>query len=263
MSSEIVMGCWGGGIGDNMQITPIFKHFRNSTIEIVNNEQGYRAAEIYKGMATIVMKDNPIRQEKSFEIYGNPNKHNAFENGAQNYLNIFSITDVTPIPWIVLTTEELLWARSFLSLFKNPLGFCCTNSNFKNPSGIDYYKQFPFHMWKEILEVYQKRYDILQFASISDEIIGYPGVIPIYGLTLRQAASCFKIIGRYLGIDTGLYHLALAAGAKVKTLVPTFGFAPNYYFPNWSYTPEMFGGECRAQYYLFEDYKRLMVENEY
>ena len=136
---EMIMGSQGGGIGDNLQITPIFKYFKNSIIEIKDNDNGRKIAPLYEGMADIIFKPNPIFQEQSFNIYGDTKRSYPLRNGALNYLYIFNIQDkVSPIPWILLKKEEIEWAREFLKDYKNPLAIVCSNSGYKIGSTASY-----------------------------------------------------------------------------------------------------------------------------
>jgi hypothetical protein len=258
--NEIIMGSQGGGIGDNLQITPIFKYFKNSTIEIKNNENGQHIAPLYEGMADIIFKSKPILQEESFNIYGDVSRHHPLRNGALNYLHIFGIENkVSPIPWILLKKDEIEWAREFLKDYKNPLAIVCSNSGYKGTSTASY-RFLDFERWQYIINEYSKKYTILQFG-LPNDTTNLNNIIPLLSLSIRQMAACFYVIGKCISIDTGPYHLALAVGAYVKCLVPTFGSTTDYFFGNWSYSPEMFDGEIRANYYLFENYKEVFSDN--
>jgi hypothetical protein len=259
-NNQIIMGSQGGGIGDNLQITPIFKYFKNSIIEIKDNENGRKIAPIYEGMAEIIFKPNPIFQEKSFSIYGDPQKSHPLRNGALNYLYIYNIQDkISPIPWILLKKEEIEWAKEFLKDYKNPLAVVTCNSGYTTGTTASY-RALDFKKWQYIIDKYSEKYTILQFGGSLD-ITDLNNIIPILTLSIRQMAACFHVIGKCVSIDTGPYHLALAAGAYVKCLVPIFGFTTDYFFGNWSYSPEMFDGEVRAKYYLFDDYKSVADDN--
>ena len=259
-TKEIIIGSQGGGIGDNLQITPIFKYFKNSIIEIKDNDNGRKIAPLYEGIANIVFKPNPIFQEQSFNIYGDIQKSHPLRNGALNYLYIFNIQDkVSPIPWILLKKEEIEWAIEFLKDYKNPLAIVCSNSGYKIGSTASY-RFLDFEKWQHIINEYSKKYTILQFGAPNDTT-DLNNIIPLLSLSVRQMAACFHVIGKCISIDTGPYHLALAAGAYVKCLVPTFGFTTDYFFGNWSYSPDMFDGEVRANYYTFEDYKTIFTDN--
>jgi hypothetical protein len=119
---QIIIGSQGGGLGDNLQITPIFKYFENATLEIINNDYGKDLSSVYETIAKIEFKDNPIKQEIFFSKYGNPERSKALRNGALNYLTIFGIeNEVSPIPKVDLNLEEIQKAKQKLSNYKNPI----------------------------------------------------------------------------------------------------------------------------------------------
>ena len=139
------------------------------------------------------------------------------------------------------------------------MSIVCSNGGYKIGSTANY-RFLDFNKWQYIINEYSKKYTILQFGAPNDTT-DLNNIIPLLTLSLRQMAACFHVIGKCISIDTGPYHLALAAGAYVKCLVPTFSFTTDYFFGNWSYSPEMFDGEVRANYYIFEDYKTISSDN--
>lgn len=255
------IGNLGGGIGDSLQITPIFKYFKNATIEIKNNDKGRFIAPIYKNLAEIAFKDDPFTQEQSFSEFGDISKTDRLRNGALNYLYIYGIENkVSPIPWVTLEKEELDWAIDFLHNYQKPLSIICTMSAVQSGNG-QLYRFMDLAKWQEIINFYSSLgYTPIQFGHFKD-LTNLDNLIPKLGLTVRQMAACMKIIGKTITLDTGPYHLSLAIGAKTKCLVPTFGWGVDYYFPNWGYSPDMFGGKNLVEYHLFDSYHTVMHDN--
>ena len=96
MTEEITIGSQGGGMGDNLILTPLFKYFKNSNIEIVNTEYGKDISSLYDGLASISLKDFPILEKDFLNLYADKSKSNPFENSAVNMLKMFGI-ELTPI----------------------------------------------------------------------------------------------------------------------------------------------------------------------
>lgn len=63
------------------------------------------------------------------------------------------------------------------------------------------------------------------------------GVFEMLNMPLRAEASCYAAVGRYVGCDSGTYHLMLAVGGKADVLCPSH--RPTY---NWWLTH--YGEDC-------------------
>ena len=258
MSNRFRIGNQGGGIGDSLQITPVFKYFTDGIIEVKDNEQGYKVGRLYEKMAKVIYLDNPITQEESFIKYGDINKSHPLRNGALNYLTIYGIENkVSPIPWVVLADMEVEWAENYLKKYHNPVIVVTSTAASDRDSNGNHSRCMSRESWQDIINFYSSTgHQVIHIGSPNNKH-SFDNVFREFDLNVRQAAACFKVVKKVITVDTGLYHLALAAGAYTKCLVPTFGWGDNYYFPNWSYTPNMFDNECLVEYYTFDDYRAI------
>jgi hypothetical protein len=255
MNQEIIMGSQGGGLGDNLQITPIFKYFKNSKMQIINSDYGKEIGQgVYDGLTDIEYHENPIKQEKSFEIYGDPNLNYPLRNGALNYLTIFGIEKfVSPIPIVTLNEIELNIAQENLKKYNNPIaivtygnGFGKSDTNQKYPI----YRLLDSNKWQILIDELSKKYTVLHFCK-DESLLKFNNCIEINNISIYQLKHYFAIIKKYIGIDTGSYHLMIAAGGFSHVLAPRLSWEHQYYPPNWQYAEELWWDEKtpRVKYY--------------
>ncbi len=75
-----------------------------------------------------------------------------------------------------------------------------------------------------------------------------PGVADIFDLPIRQQAAIYAVIGRYIGPDTGDYHLMLAVGGQCDVLVPLS--SPTYSHQHFHYNGGCWAGQdIRCRYH--------------
>lgn len=248
---QLIMGSQGGGMGDNLQITPIFKYFYNSTIEIINNDYGRDLASLYDGLANIQFKDNPIKQEESFKLYGYPERSLWSNNAAFNYLSIFGIEKlVSPIPFIKLNLSKLQKSKQKLSVYKNPI-VVVTYGRGINTINDDHarYRLPSYENWQFLINKLSEKYTVLHYSK-EQPLIKFNNCIEINGLTIDELKHDFTVISKYVGVDTGSYHLMIAVGGFTHVIVPKLSWEHQYYPPNWQYPPELWWNEpVRVKYY--------------
>jgi len=253
MNKEIVIGSQGGGLGDNLQLTPLFKYFKKSTVEIINTDYGQDLCAIYEGLADIELKDKPILQEKFFKLYGNPSLNQPFSNGALNYLTIFGIDKyVSPIPKVFLDPVGLKTAKEFLSKYKNPIALVTYGRGYKVEVEQKYaeYRLLENSKWQIIINELSKKFTVLHFFK-GDCLMKLNNCVEINNLSINQLKYFFSIIKKYIGIDTGSYHLMLAVGGFSHVIVPDLSWEHQYCPSNWQYPPELWWDEPspRVKYY--------------
>lgn len=261
---QIIYGSQGGGLGDNLQITPLFKYFTNSTIEIIDNNYGRDIAAVYEGLADIIFKERPILQEEAWKRYGDASKSKPLRNGALNYLTIFGIEDeVSPIPQVKLNKKGLEWADYFLRPYFNPIALVTYGRGVAEPD--DDHAKFrllnPSH-WQYLINELSKRHTLLHFSR-GKSLLKFKNCIEINFLNLWQLKHVFARIKKYLGVDTGSYHLMLAVGGIAHVLVPESSWDYQYYGPNWQYSPELWRKEqlCRVKYYKKDIEWKKVLDN--
>lgn len=256
---NIIFGVQEGSLGDAIMLLPVV----NQSNFILQTDSYNNRYEIFKENCRIdiVKPEELIREEKSIELFGDKTKISPPRNACVKWCDVFGINTSNYIPSINLTKNEENWANNFISQFKKPvIVFTPVCAGYKdNPDEIRSFKVFPFGFWKIIIGILSVKYDIL-YVCKENEYVPFDGnYTPILDLGIRQTAALLNKSGIYLGIDTGIRHLAIASKAKEYTLVPTYGWGPNYYFPCFGYTKELWiNEECRSNYYLFQEWQRLI-----
>jgi hypothetical protein len=255
MIQEIIMGSQGGGLGDNLQITPIFKYFKNSTIQVINSQYGKDIGQgVYNGLAKVEYHDAPIKQEKSFEIYGNINLSHPLRNGALNYLTIFGIERfVSPIPIVTLDENTLNATKEKLKNYSNPIAIVTYGGGFKHPEVNQKYpnhRMLDYDKWQILINELSKNHTVLHFFK-DEPLLKFENCIEISNLSIYELKHYFAVIKKYVGIDTGSYHLMLGAGGFAHVLAPQLSWDHQYYPPNWQYPDEFWWDEKtpRVKYY--------------
>lgn len=222
-----------GALGDCLYITAALNVLPGSTVQMHNDDQCRFVARVFDGLASVEFIDNP-----NLPIYCNGDKNT---HAAQRTLDILNIKNTNCIPKIKLTQEEISWGNSFISLYKNPV--CVVNDN--GGSGdinntCAQYKRPPIPLMQFVVDYLNSiGHTVLQFGR--NDHPNFPNcftplnnTIPIRGLSVRELASCYHSIGKYVGGDTGDYHLMLSVGGKCIVFVPpnnkNLGFSYNELF---------------------------------
>jgi hypothetical protein len=201
-------------------------------------------SEIVKGLCEVEICD-----KLPFEI---PYQTNFSRCVAGFNLDYFKIEVKNCIPKIKLDNEEIEWAKDFLSEYNNPIAFQPFKRNHKQGTQLmDRDRSIPNKIIFDLVnELKGNGHDILQFG-LSDDSIPVEGCIQIYDLPIRKWASCYHVIGNYLGADTGDCHLMLSVGGYSNIFIPPNGF--NFNYDRILYREEDFEGEpIRAKYFPYE-----------
>lgn len=258
-NKKIIFGVQDGSLGDAVNLLPVVNQ-SNFTLQTDNYNTRYQIFQ-ENCPIEIVCENELIREEKSIELFGDVTKKQPLIHSCINWCNIFGINTNDYIPKINITTHEKIWAATFCKRFTKPIiVFTPVCAGFaKDPTDARKFRTFPFEYWVKILDALSDKYDII-YCSKEDEYVAFNGkYTPVLNLDVRKTAALLNYSKLYLGIDTGVQALAVASGATIHTLVPTFSWGPNYYFPCFGYVKEMWLNEpCRSNYYLFQDWQRVI-----
>ena len=159
------------------------------------------------------------------------------------------------IPYIKLNDEELDWGLKFCAQFDKPAIALCPFSGgyHKNcPNALG--KMAPIEVWNILLKELSKKYTILCFGIKNNN---YPidNTVQCLDFPIRRQCAIMRACGKFLGIESGLTHAAIASGAFCHVLAPSFGYSNGLLFDNYAYKPEMWKYEnCRVKYYLIKDF---------
>lgn len=247
MNNKLIIGSKCGGIGDNLIFTPIFKVFRNATIELLEHPKSHIVAPIFDNLCEVRFVKEPTQCPESFHPHVAQKKLEG--------LNIDKL--VNCIPLIYLKKEELIWAQDYLRQYSSNItqfvAFSTDNNGSKNPQDTHaHYRLMTQEQAQKVIDFYAKRFTVLQFA-MTNNYTKLNNCVPLLDLTIREMAACFTIIKKYVGIDTGHYHLMLAVGGVARVFVPSSSYFYNH--KEWHYTQELWKTgrpeSCRVEYINF------------
>jgi len=123
----------------------------------------------------------------------------------------------------------------------------------------------PRKIIQEIVNYLSDKFCVLQFGLAENFYRArYSNFTPlenayhIRGLEARELAACYHVIGKYIGGDTGDYHLMLAVGGIATTLVPKESCEMGYLYSNLFYAKDMWNGEdIRVTYINYLDLETI------
>ncbi len=247
------------GIESTFCVTPVFRYHRDGVIEFCDTERGRVLAEIFQGMGHIRFVDKPITIEEAFARYGNPRRQVHTDHICKMHVDAMAMGHNNYIPWMTFTLAELMAAKRFCGQFRSPI---CINpiagGAVQDPNGGHETRMLPIHSWERIIDALKDQHDFIYFTK-EDNYIPIRGTHPVFHLSLRQMCAVYKIAQIVLSIDNGLYHGAIAAGARVHCFVPMD--QRKYYAPNFVYTPDMWWDEPkRVEYYSYSGVDGLIRE---
>ena len=246
-----------GNLGDTVLTTALFKNNREGLITLLDMPQLRRFESLFYGFNVKIQYKPNIQSS----IVDNRQKHLC-----QQYLDHFGIID-NPIPQINVNIIDYFWAENYLSQYKNPLVITTNVGGTGDKSNYwAQYRTFNPILMNELLEEYSKKYTLLHFGlsrdflkknyeNEIDSFIKAPNCVEILDLPLNKLSACYKVIGKYFGLDTGDYHLMTAVGGKCNTLINDH-HEIGYNYRSYIYTQELFGQEkMRIKYTNFKNYK--------
>lgn len=256
MEYEFEFGLKVPVLGELMLFTPLYRYMNKTKFEIVPTSRGKKVASIFYGMTEVIYTDSPIDQEYTIKKYGKFEKP-IFENTIKAWFKCFDIKHNNYIPWINFNLDDLVFGRNYLLKYKNPIiispfsgGF---NPKLQQPCNL---RMAPLDQWQRIIDAYKDKYT---FIALSDEHRLLKNVeILDFNLTFREVASVIKAAGLYIGVESGMHHLAIASGATCICFIAGLGWEGGVWMPNFLYTDDMWIHEPKRSYYLdFNSFDKL------
>lgn len=144
---------------------------------------------------------------------------------------------------IVLSEDELSEARRVLSVFVNPIALVVNCS--KNWSHI---RECGSEQWQSLVSKISMKRPVLQFGLTSN-FTRLDGTTIFLDFPIRELAAMYKVIGVYMGVDTGDLHLARTFGCRCFVAVPSE--CPDYQYSMWHYKDD------RVRYFNFDNMEDL------
>ncbi len=248
------------GIESTFMATPIFRYNRNSTIQFYNTDRGRELAEIFNGMGKIEFVDEPIKLEDSISIFGQKSVGDDYIHICKMYVNAHNMRHDNYIPWMNFTIKEILWAKKYLSKFKNPVCICPVTGQFNRDFKPENHpRMMSLVSWHNIVgELKNLGHEVLYFTK-KDNLSPIADTFPVTDLSLRQMCALFKVSGIYIGLENGMHHGAVAAGATTFCFI--LDDINKYFWPNTVYTDDMWIHEPkRVNYYTFNEVDRFLAD---
>lgn len=255
---------FGGNLGDTLWVTPLSRYFPDNELIVQMRGPDAKAratAPILEGLALKVeWVDSPSDTPRA------PVKAHI----TQQILTYYGLGGKPSIPRIVLRAEEIMWAMEHLRPYGNKMvAIINHNSASADPTNhrAHYVRGNPEAMRMLARFWMGAGYNVLQFGPApsyytNDPFIPIKEATWIRGLSVRELAACYHIIGKLISGDTGDYHLMLAVGGRAAVLVPPHSDAMGYRHWDLLYDQVCWGDERpRVRYALHSDYTNFMSTN--
>jgi len=231
---DIIVNNLTTNLGDTLGATCLFKK-QKGKIVFKDTPKGKNIASLFNDLAEVEFTKLQI------EDYPDVNTLEPLPR-SQKLLNYFGISDVTCIPKIKISKNEQEWAREFLKDYKNPVAIVATTGDKNN------YRKIRPEAFEELISG-NPQFTFLNFGITKKEFLQdkpnfqpIKHTIEILDLDIRKLAACYSVIKKYIGCDTGDYHLMLAVGGEANVLVPKSNF-PIYHYPLHHYTVDLWKNE--------------------
>lgn len=214
-------------LGDNLSLTAAMNAFP-CRIHLIDDTLVYNIAPIFYGLGEIVF-DNATKDARGnpIEAKASP-ESNVIGPISAKILHHFRHPFASAIPKIKLLPAEIEWAKDFLKDFKNPCAFKAYVQDAKsvrNPQ-IEVMQAIVDKNPNTTFINFGFSKGNKKYNGVNREI---KGITEINDLGVRQQAACYHVIGRYIGPDTGDYHLMLAVGGQCDVLVPSTSLEYDYF----------------------------------
>ena len=239
-------------LGDNLALTPLVRSIQ-STVHLYDDPCVRSIAPIFEGICDIAFDNgSPSTHSPRSSDPGHPavpatkrlliaHKDVSQEPDTEwdgiEPLNPVDLLSVPAIPSIKLHPWEQRMAKDFAVQFKGK-NLCVLKCN---PQELNE-RTPPIELLRKIVAD-NPTTTFLNFGLSKNHAkslsahVSIDGVENFFDLPIRQLATFYAAIGRYIGPDTGDYHLMLAVGGKCDVLVPPS--SPTYPHPLFHY-----GEEC-------------------
>lgn len=236
-------------LGDNLGLTPLCAA-TPCRVHMYDDAGCREVAPIFNGLAEVVF-DNGSPEK------GPPKSNDPMEINAPNslrHLLRFGQSGKNAIPVMKLTEKEIAWTHILDHLLSNP---CILKAS----PGKHSERTPPMEVIQKIVDE-NPDVTFLTFGlsknhpkyNFVDAVPKGDNVKAFYDLSIRQLAAIYHVVGRYIGADTGDYHLMLAVGGKCEVLVPRE--SPTYPYSYFHYNDVCWRGEIpRARYAQWWDYE--------
>jgi hypothetical protein len=240
-----------GSLGDILWMTSICRYVENVKLLLHNDEQSKWVGKIFNNLCEVDYVDEP--PDRPDNIIDTNKEPYLSSHRSRKILLSIGIENTVSVPLIKLTFDEIDWARNFLKDYSNPIVVINDNSGTWDKNNIrSLYVRPPINVMQNIIDkLINDKYTPLQFGRIEDDkFTKLSKAVPIRGLSLRETAACYYIINKYIGGDTGDYHLMLSVGGNANVLIPNESINLGYIYNDLLYKPENFENSVNRVKYI-------------
>lgn len=240
-------------LGDNLSYTALAAH---TPIRVhMYNDAGCRGvAPIFDGLCEVVF-------DNGGPVDGKPTNPRSTDDGtipwpaAKRCLLQYGFPDVPAIPIMKFEEWEIAEARDFVydlyndSPYEGDLDICVIKAS---PQVTDL-RTPPIELMQAIIKS-RPETNFIGFGLSPKHFkhnfanVELPRVKMFWDFSIRKQAAIYQIIGKYIGCDSGDYHLMLSTGGSCEVLVPAEKW--NYRYQYFHYGPECWLDQpSRVKYY--------------
>jgi len=239
-----------GSLGDCLYITSVFRYTKGKVV-LHDDQQCRQVGNIFSDICEVEYSENP--PERPDNALQNNNITLPPVHRTRKILLSIGIQELISVPFIKLKQQEIEWAENFLKEYKNPVVIINDNSGSGDKTNIraNYVKPPNIVMQKICDDLTRNGHTPLQFGRKENEkFTPLKNSIPIRGLSIREIAACYYIIKKYVGGDTGDYHLMIAVGGVANVLIPNESLNLGYLYSDLLYKPENFENNISRVKYI-------------
>jgi ADP-heptose:LPS heptosyltransferase len=262
---SLTTSVYGGNLGDTLWVTPLARYEPDLTVWMRGDDAKARSvAPILDGLCKLRLEPHPPETAKA----------QIRAHVTQQILAAYGHAGKPSIPRVLLKPEEVMWAVDYLKVVTSGhsskvvaiVNHCSGSADPTNHRA---------HYVRGSVETYAALaafwigagYKVLQFgpkAGFYDRDIVTPikGAVSVRGLSVRQLAAVYHVVGKLISPDTGDYHLMLAVGGRAACLVPPHSDQMGYRWWDLHYDQTCWGDEpARVTYALHSDWTRFLNTN--
>lgn len=260
--SEYNLNCEAGSLGDMVAATALFKNGRFGSVTVTDEVKIRNFAQVFKNIAEVRFVPG-VKEAMPLAGLGCTSRR---------LLNALNINDFA-VPRVQPSNEDIDWAIQWIrdNNIKQPVVINGTVGGVNaSDHPLRFYRKIDEGAMQEIVDdLNAVGFNPLSFGTSSNQV-KLNGVLATPDLPINRLMGLYYTIRRYIGCDTGDYHLMLACGGNCFTLVPddawNYRYAFHHYqptdFPTRGGLPPNDPRNSRVKYINFKDYKNMFKKKE-